>query len=155
VEGRRFPIVDPITQLVLLTVGIILLGCGAYLAGWRARALLAPPDAFVTGVPTLLTLTKEIAVVAPTLALERVGSRATSTPRPTSVPAPEAGTVIVQRRESGLYDVCRRYCPGIEDDFELLDIYARDIAHLNDLPWLETGPHIQEGQELRMLPCPP
>ncbi len=57
----------------------------------------------------------------------------------------------------GLYQVCRRHCPGqwTENDVPpRLDEYAREVARVNELRWGLRGPALRKGQRLHMPPCP-
>ncbi len=83
-------------------------------------------------------------------------TQATSTPAPTSSPTPRSDSITVLPGE-GLYEVCRRHCPGRFDGPEgeqVLDDYAHRVADHNGLPWGGGGPPLEPGQELDMPPCP-
>jgi hypothetical protein len=83
----------------------------------------------------------------------------TSTPLPTEVPTPTeavVGSTTVQAGE-GLYQVCRRHCPGRWPEGGVppdLGDYARQVAEENQLEWGQSGPTLSRGQELTMPPCP-
>jgi hypothetical protein len=79
-------------------------------------------------------------------------SAATSTPVPTS--AHGAIVSVVVKPEEGIYQLCRRYCPGrwpYNDVFPSLERYAQEVMQLNSL----TYPiRLSPGQKLLMPPCP-
>jgi hypothetical protein len=80
----------------------------------------------------------------------------TSTPMSTLAPAPTEEWETVQSGE-GLYQVCRRHCPGIWSGSDVpssLEEYAREVAQMNGLRWGLWGPWLEGGQTLRMPPCP-
>ena len=142
------------------TVAFILLGVVAWVAGWAAHKLLFPPTLPSTGTPVPAMTQEQEVVEAPVLSPV---ATATRTPRPTStlMPSPTltpTPAVITVQRGEGIYQVCRRHCPGLwpEDEVpESLDEYAHLVAQENGLRWGRRGPRLYEGQELRMPPCPP
>lgn len=73
---------------------------------------------------------------------------------PTFTPAPAPALEFVQPKE-GLYQVCRRYCPGRWTTYAVppdLEEYAREVARINSLDWPD--PALSPGQRIRMPPCP-
>jgi len=151
------------SQIALLAGALLLLGAVAWGIGWAAHHLfdrwaVPPPTATVeptvrAPTPLLLTATS----IQPTVANPASTLRPTSTlvPTPVGTPTPE---IEVVRSGEGIYQVCRRHCPGRWPDDDVpptLDEYAHEVARMNDLRWGILDPWLQEGQVLRMPPCPP
>lgn len=141
------------------TVAFILLGVMAWAAGWVAHKLLSSPTPPPTSTHFPVTAQKEV-TETPTPSYDATATwtpRPTATLRPSPTLTPTPAVIIVQRGE-GIYQVCRRHCPGLwpEDEVpESLDEYAHLVAQENGLRWGRRGPQLYEGQELRMPPCPP
>jgi len=144
---------------VVLFVALVGLGALAVAMGWGAHALVewtvpvatAPVVSSVTGTP------RPTPTLPPMLETpSRPLPAPTSTLAPTSTP--DQNSEIVQANE-GLYDVCRRHCPGrwpVNRVPHELEQYAHDVAAHNGLSWprRSQGPRLDPGQELLMLPCP-
>ena len=91
-----------------------------------------------------------------TLALPQGTAPATSTAAATSSPTPQRNSITVLPGE-GLYEVCRRHCPGRfdgPDDEQDLNDYAHRVADYNGLLWGWRGPDLEPGEDLDMLSCP-
>lgn len=140
----------------LLMVGLLAvgLGWGAHaLVDWMAPVATTPVVSSVPGTETPFpTPTLPPMLETPSRPLPAP----TSTLAPTSTP--DQHREIVQANE-GLYDVCRRHCPGrwpVSRVPHELDQYAHDVAAHNGLSWprRSQGPRLDPGQELLMLPCP-
>lgn len=150
----------PVHILIIIAV-IIVLGAAAWSVGWAARRLVGPsaaPTTTATETPT----EQSAPTATPTTS---TASPATSSPiaddtRPTSTakPAPTAKSTEeweTVRSGEGLYQVCRRHCPGKWPQNDVppgLEKYARKTAQLNNLSW--PNPPLSTGQKLRMPPCP-
>jgi hypothetical protein len=151
--------------------GIIVLMLVGWGIGWTGHRMLSgyrEPASTVT-VPPTATLTTMMPAIQPTTPpsteappappTEEPTPRSTSTPLPTDILVPTeatAGVTSVQAGE-GLYQVCRRHCPGRWSEGGVpadLGEYAHQVAEENDLEWGNSGPSLRQGQELRMPPCP-
>lgn len=144
---------------VLFVLMLVLVGALAWGVGWVAHGTLdrqAVPSPTATVRPTATATSGSPPTIAPSPSPEvkPPGTlRPTSTPLPTLTPAPTLAWEVVQRGE-GLYQVCRRHCPGRWPAYGVpsdLDNYAREVARLNRLTW---PPHLYPGQKLQMPPCP-
>ena len=154
------------SQAIVLVGVALLLAAAAWGIGWGAHALL---NREATAVPTATTAqptASPAAATTPTVPAPTsvpstpTATPPTSTPQPTSTPvssstpAPVEEVAIV-RPGDGLYQVCRRHCPGrwaVDAVPPDLEEYARATAQLNDLPWPDPG--LSTGQTLRLPPCP-
>ena len=141
---------------------LIALGALAWGIGWAAHSLFAgqaasqPTQTITPPPPPLSTYAPSSALPTLTSLAPRGALQPTSTLAPTSVPTPTANWEIVRAGE-GVYKVCRRHCPGrwrADDVPPGLEEYAREVAEINDLSWGLWGPSLQEGQRMRMPPCP-
>lgn len=152
---------NPKAQVALLVGTLILLGAVAWGIGWVAHGLFdqrtapsastAEPTVEAPTLPPLTATSVRSTVPHPTSTL-----RPTSTPAPTLAANPTAEIEIVQHGE-GVYQVCRRHCPGRWPDDDVppnLEEYAREVARMNDLRWGVAGPRLHEGQVLLMPSCP-
>ena len=152
-------------HILMLVVALVFLGALAWGVGWVAHSLMVRPTTSPTptAAPTLAvaTATGVPATLVPTpmtvspVAMPPVSTQApTSTPMPTLAPTPTEEWETVQSGE-GLYQVCRRHCPGRWLDYgvppDLMD-YAGEVAQLNGLPG--SNPTVYPDQKLRMSPCP-
>ena len=153
-------------RIQILVVGgvLIVLGSLAWGMGWAARSLLTrqamPLPTATVGTPAPPTATASPVAPTPAGSLpsppvvhSTSTPQPTSTPMPTSTPAHASQPKIVKPGE-GLYQVCRRHCPGrwsADDIPPDLIAYAKEVARLNRLPW---PPELLSGQELQMPPCP-
>ena len=162
----KHPIPISRSQAIVLVGVVLLLGAAAWGIGWGAHALL---NRKATAVPTATTAQPTASPAAattptvpaptsvlstPTVALPTSTPQPSSTPVPSPTPAPVEEVATVRPGE-GLYQVCRRHCPGrwavhaVPPD---LEEYARATAQLNNLPWPDPG--LSSGQTLRLPPCP-
>jgi hypothetical protein len=152
-------------NVLTLIAGVAVLGGVAWGVGWLAHDLLdrqAEPLATVTATvePTVVsTPTPTSTAPAPTDALPSPPTdtlRPTSTLAPTLIPTPTESWITVGFEE-GLYQICRRHCPGQwpgDDVPPGLEEYAREVARVNGLRWGIWGPRLKVGQVLDMPPCP-
>jgi hypothetical protein len=150
-------------------VAVALLGAAAWGIGWGARSLFerrAASPVTQTPAPTRTmpatvepTKTSAPAELAPTATPSSAPTRLlrpTSTPASTLAPTPTPAFEVVRAGE-GLYQVCRRHCPGQWPGREVppeLEAYARQVARANGLRWGLWGPRLSGGQKLRMPSCP-
>ncbi len=143
-------------QLLIGLGLLILLSVIACAGGWIVHAFLARQASTPPPKPTpMITPLAMISTLNPSptpLDVPTTVTRSpTVTPRPTNTPEPE---IITVQRNEGLYQVCRRHCPGRWPDNGIpseLDEYARKVTELNNLFW---PPIIYWGQKLKMPPCP-
>jgi len=155
----------PIHVLVFV-VALVLLGALAWSVGWVAHSLVgggrAAATATVTATVTGATPTDVPATPAPTPTdVSPAAVTPTSTPQPTSTPMSTLTLPPVEewetvRQGEGLYQICRRHCPGRWPAYGIppdLEGYARKVAQLNGLRW--PNPVMHKGQKLRMPLCPP
>jgi hypothetical protein len=133
----------------------------AWLGGWGLHALVAgnrSPTPTRSNIPTVTPSPSAPPqpTTTATVASPQGPDRATSTAAPTTIPTPQKNSITVRRNE-GLYEVCRRHCPGRfkgPEGAQILYDYARRVADHNGLPWGWRGPDLEPGQELDMPPCP-
>lgn len=144
---------------MIFSVSLLFLAGLGWLAGWGLHALVAGSRPVApTPTPSITsTVTSSSGKPAqPTATGTPASTQATSTPAPTSSPTPRSDSITVLPGE-GLYEVCRRHCPGRfdgPDGEQVLDDYARRVADHNGLPWGWRGPNLEPGQKLDMPPCP-
>ena len=142
---------NPLSILIVVVV-VAALGAMAWGLGWGAHHFIVPEATPSPTLPVSIHLTP-IATLSPTpstMPSSTPTPRPTSTAMPTPAPTAEEAWETVEPGE-GIYEVCRRHCPGRWSYNELPDRYARRTAELNNLPW---EPQLNEGQKLRMPPCP-
>lgn len=148
-------------HVLVFVVALVLLGALAWGVGWVAHSLVGGDRAAVTATVTRAAPTDVPATSPPTPTdVSSATVSPTSTPQPTSTPMPtltlppvEEGETV--RQGEGLYQICRRHCPGRWPAYGIppdLEGYARKAAQLNDLRW--PNPVVYKGQKLRMPPCP-
>lgn len=154
-------------HVVVAVAAMILLGAMAWGIGRGARSLLerqaaplptqkasptSPPKAKATPThPPASRVPTAFLSTPPTSTL-----RPTSTPAPTVTPTATPAWETVQAGE-GLYQVCRRHCPGRWPGHSVppdLEEYAHYVAHTNGLRWGTRGPTLRGGERLRMPTCP-
>ena len=152
----------PWAQVLLLAAAfVVLLAVGGGVGDVAHLLLSAPAETLPTATVAPSQPPPGTATVAPSAVFspppeDTVVYRPTSTPRPTATPLPTPawGREVVRPGDRGLYDVCRRHCPGLRHDFAALDRYARRVAEANGLSWGANGPALETGMELSMPPCP-
>jgi len=152
---------------ILLVAGTVLvLGAMAWGIGWAAHGLFdwRTARSAVTAEPSVPTQTATLATFPPTMSPSPSSvSPPTTTMMPTTTPVPtlaprSTGEWETVQAGEGLYQVCRRHCAGRWHAYDVapdLVAYAREIARLNGLLWIEpNGPPLALEQKLRMPSCP-
>lgn len=160
----RRRISGPRARLLVFAVVVALLAVGAWGMGWLAHRLF---DRWPGQLPTAeigsTAVRAETSLPTSPVSVTVPSSLPTSAPRPTSTPMPAPASASAETWETvgrgeGLYQVCRRHCPGrwsVDDAPGDLVRYAREVARLNGLIWrYPHGPIVRFGQELRMPSCP-
>ncbi|MEA3308850.1 MAG: hypothetical protein U9Q70_04975 [Chloroflexota bacterium] len=149
-------------HILVFVVALVLLGALAWGVGWAAHSLVGGERA-ATATPTAILTPSLTVATTPTAGPTQIPAKlATSTPQPTSTPMSTLTPPPVEewetvRQGEGLYQICRRHCPGRWPGTDVpssLDAYAREVARMNGLRWGWRGPQLHKGQKLQMLPCP-
>jgi hypothetical protein len=171
----RIDVKPPTLKKRLLTVLGVVVGVAALMLlgwgiGWTGHRMLAAyRRAEPTETVSVTAMLTDTPVVEPTVPpptetppdppTEEPTPISTSTPLPTEAVSPTESAIewtTVQQGE-GLYQVCRRHCPGRwapgSTPADLVS-YARQVAEENELDWGTNGPSLSQGQELRMPACP-
>lgn len=144
------------SQIALWAGGLLLLGAVAWGIGWMAHGLFGRTDApaaeRATATSYPAALPTALSPVPPAAAPTSVPPTSTPAPALAPTPAPATEWEFVQPGE-GLYQVCRRHCPGRwPPDDQDLEEYAQAVARLNNLSWPD--PPLDQGQKLQMPSCP-
>lgn len=160
----RRRISGPRARLLVLAAVLALSAVGAWGMGWLAHGVFDRwPGQLPTAEVGSTVVRAEISPPTAPVSIAVPSSLPTSVPRPTSTPMPTPASAPAETwdtvgRGEGLYQVCRRHCPGrwsangVPPD---LVRYAGEVARLNGLFWRHPhGPIVRFDQELRMPSCP-